>query len=159
MEKSLSKQHKLYLMLYCSQQPTVDVENVELRLWQEQLLDIIDEGGSDRKTRGFNPTYKVSPGAHRVARFDITNKPSDLLHILSQCALGTTDIFLFNHQRCLSSEDCCYSLLEMIKDGYASAPKFHDQTYESKLRMWLLYFLTEIQEYVLSRRIDGGSFS
>ena len=63
-------------------------------------------------------------GAHRVARFDITNKTSDLLHIMSRCSLATTDMFLFNHQRCVSSEDCCYSLLEMIKDGYASAPKF-----------------------------------
>ena len=64
-------------------------------------------------------------GSHRVARFDITNKTADLLHIMTRCALETTDIFLFNHQRCVSSEDCCYSLLEMIKDGYASAPKFH----------------------------------
>ena len=49
MEKSLSKQHKLCLELYRAQQPSVDVENVELRLWQKQLLGIIDEGGSDRK--------------------------------------------------------------------------------------------------------------
>ena len=62
--------------------------------------------------------------AHRVARFDITNKTSDLLHITSRCSLATTDMFLFNHQRCVSSEECCYSLLEMIKDGYASASKF-----------------------------------
>ena len=64
-------------------------------------------------------------GSHHVARFDITNKTADLLHIMSRCALATTDIFLFNHQRCVPSEECCYSLLEMIKDGYASAPKFH----------------------------------
>ena len=137
MEKSLSKQHKLCLELYRSQQPSVDVENVELRLWQEQLLDIIDEGGSDRKiiwVKGkdgnegkswFQSYLQSLRGVHRVARFDITNKSSDLLHIMSRSALGTTDIFLFNHQRCLPSEDCCYSLLEMIKDGYASAPKFH----------------------------------
>ena len=64
-------------------------------------------------------------GSHRAARFDITNKAADLLHIISRCALETTDMFLFNHQRCVSSEECCYSLLEMIKDGYTSAPKFH----------------------------------
>ena len=44
---------------------------------------------------------------------------------MSRCALETADIFLFNHQRCVPSEDCYYSLLEMIRDGYASAPKFH----------------------------------
>ena len=64
-------------------------------------------------------------GSHRVARFDITNKSADLLHIMSRCALETTDIFLFNHQRCVSSVDCCYSLLEMLKDGYASSTKYH----------------------------------
>ena len=37
----------------------------------------------------------------------------------------TTNVFLFNQQHCVPSEECCYSLLEMIKDGYASAPKFH----------------------------------
>ena len=137
MEKSLSKQNKLCLELYRSQQPSVDVKNVELRLWQQQLLDIIDEGGSDRKiiwvkgkdgNKGkswFQSYLQSLRGVHRVARFDITNKSSDLLHIMSRSALGTTDIFLFNHQRCLSSEDCCYSRLEMIKDDYASAPKFH----------------------------------
>ena len=66
--------------------------------------------------------------AYRVARFDITNKTTDLLHIMSRCSLATTNVFLFNHQRCFPSEECCYSLLEMIKDGYASASKFQIKT-------------------------------
>ena len=116
----------------------MEVANAELRLWQEQLLDIISEDQmNDRKimwVKGkdgnvgkswFQSYVQSLHGAHRVARFDITNKTADLLHIMGRCALATTDIFLFNQQRCISSEDCCYSLLEMIKDGYASAPKFH----------------------------------
>ena len=137
-EKSLSKQNKFCLELFRAQQPTVDVTSVELRLWQEQLLDIVNEDQkNDRKiiwVKGQNgnegkswfQSYLQSlHGTHRVARFDITNKTSDLLHIMSRCELATTDVFLFNQQRCVSSEECCYSLLEMIKDGYASAPKFH----------------------------------
>ena len=138
LEKSLSKQNKFCLDLFRAQKPTINVENTELRLWQDQLLDIINlDEMEDRKIiwvigkegnegKSWFQSYLQSLyGNHRVARFDITNKTTDLLHIMSRCALATTDIFLFNHQRCVSSEDCCYSLLEMIKDGYASAPKFH----------------------------------
>ena len=87
MEKSLSKQHKLCLELYRSQQPSVDVENVELRLWQEQLLDIIDEGGSDRKiiwVKGkdgnegkswFQSYLQSLRGVHRVARLTLPTSP------------------------------------------------------------------------------------
>ena len=137
-EKSLTKQHKFCFELFQAQRPTVDVANAELRLWQEQLLDIINEDEmNDRKiiwVKGekgnegkswFQSYVQSLHGAHRVARFDITNKTADLLHIMRRSALATTDIFLFNQQRCISSEECCYSLLEMIKDGYASAPKFH----------------------------------
>ena len=138
LEKSLSKQNKFCLELFRAQKPTTDVENAELRLWQDQLLDIIKvDQMEDRKIiwvigkqgnegkSWFQSYIQSLYGSHRVARFDITNKTADLLHIMSRCALATTDIFLFNHQRCVSSEECCYSLLEMIKDGYASAPKFH----------------------------------
>ena len=137
-EKSLSRQNKFCLDLFRAQQPTTDVDTAELRLWQKQLLDIVSvDEMNDRKIiwivgkegnegKSWFQSYLQSlHGEHRVARFDITNKTADLLHIMSRCALATTDIFLFNHQRCVSSEDCCYSLLEMIKDGYASAPKFH----------------------------------
>jgi len=137
-EMSLSKQNKFCLELFRAQKPTIDVENTELRLWQDQLLDIIEDNQmDDRKIiwvigregnegkSWFQSYIQSLYGSNRAARFDITNKTADLLHIMSRCALETTDIFLFNHQRCVPSEDCCYSLLEMIKDGYASAPKFH----------------------------------
>ena len=138
LEESLTKQHKFCLELFRAQRPAVDVKSAELRLWQYQLLDIVTEGQmNDRKIiwiKGadgnegkswFQSYLRSFYGSHRVARFDITNRTSDLLHIISRCALEMTDIFLFNHQRCVSSEDCCYSLLEMVKDRYASSPKYH----------------------------------
>ena len=49
-EKSLSKQNKFCLDLFRAQKPTIDVENLELRLWQDQLLDIINvDQMEDRK--------------------------------------------------------------------------------------------------------------
>ena len=136
-EESLSKEHKLCLDLFRAQQPTTEVASAELRPWQTKLLDAIEQvqmndrmiiwvmGRKGNEGKSWFQSYIQSlHGAHRVARFDITNKTSDLLHIMSRCPLATTDMFLFNHQRCISSDDCCYSLLEMIKDGYASAPKF-----------------------------------
>ena len=111
LENSLSKQNKFCLELFRAQKPTTDVENAELRLWQDQLLDIINlDEMEDRKIiwvigkegnegKSWFQSYLQSLyGNHRVARFDITNKTADLLHIMSRCALATTDIFLFNHQ-------------------------------------------------------------
>ena len=152
-EKSLSRQNKFCLDLFRAQQPTTDVDTAELRLWQKQLLDIVsaDEmddrkiiwvvGKKGNEGKSWFQFYLQSlHGEHRVARFDITNKTADLLHIMSRCALATTDLFLFNHQRCVPSEDCCYSLLEMIKDGYASAPKFHGSLLRIKRPNLVLVF-------------------
>ena len=46
-EMSLSKQNKFCLELFRAQKPTIDVENTELRLWQDQLLDIIEDNQMD----------------------------------------------------------------------------------------------------------------
>ena len=131
-------QNKFCLDLFRAQKPTLDVGNINLRLWQDHLLGIIEGNQMDdwkiiwviglegNEGKSWFKSYIQSLyGSHRAARFDITNKTVDLLHIISRCALETKDIFLFNHQHCVSSEECCYSFLEMIKDGNTSAPKFH----------------------------------
>ena len=117
-EESLSKEHKFCLDLFRAQQPTTEVASAELRPWQTKLLDVIEQvqmndrmiiwvmGRKGNEGKSWFQSYIQSlHGAHRVARFDITNKTSDLLHIMSRCPLATTDMFLFNHQRCVSSEE------------------------------------------------------
>ena len=42
-EESLTKQHKFCLQLFRAQQPTTEVANAELRPWQTQLLDVIEQ--------------------------------------------------------------------------------------------------------------------
>ena len=95
------------------------------------IIWLIGRKGNEGKS-WFQSYIQNLYGSHRVARFDITNKTDDLFHIMSRCSPATTDIFLFSNQRCVSSKDCCYSLLEMIKDGYASAPTFHGSLFKIK---------------------------
>ena len=156
-EASLSKQNKHCLELFRNQQASANVENVQLRPWQDQLIQCIErEKMNDRKIiwviglKGnegkswFQSYYQSLYGVHQVARFDITNKTADLLHIMSRSALTTINTFLFNHQRCVSSEDCCYSLLEMIKDGYASSPKFQGSILRFKTPNTVIVFSNRI---------------
>ena len=82
--------------MFRAQQPTTDVDTAELLLWQKQLLDIVSvDEMNDRKIiwivgkegnegKSWFQSYLQSlHGEHRVARFDITNKTADLLHIMS----------------------------------------------------------------------------
>ena len=103
------------------------------------IVWVIGTNGNERKS-WFPSYYQSLYGVHRGARFDITNKAADLLHIVSRSALATTDTFLFNHQRCVASVDCCYSLLEMIKDGYASVPKFQGSNLRFKTPNLVIVF-------------------
>ena len=104
--KSLSKQKKFCLSLFGAQKPTKDVENTEPRLWQEQLLYIIKDNpmndgkiiwiigqeGNEGKY-WFESYIRSLYGSYLVAHFDIINKIAVFLHIMSRCALETTDIF------------------------------------------------------------------
>ena len=89
-----------------------------------KIIWIFGRKGNDGKS-WFKSCIQSLYASHCAARFDIINKTADMLHIMSRCALETTCIFLFNHQRSAPSEGCCYLLLELIKDGYASVHKFH----------------------------------
>ena len=71
-------------------------------------------------------------GYARVARLDIKIKTANVLHILRKFPLSTTDIFLFNDARAINYESCCYTILEDIKDGIASASKFNSEVIQFK---------------------------
>ena len=66
-------------------------------------------------------------GNARVSRLDLKGKIKNILHALRKCALTTLDIFLFNDARSLNCESLCYSILEYIKDGSATATKFDSE--------------------------------
>ena len=101
--------------------------------WKIERLSGLSKNKEMKENLGFSLTFKVCMGVTvQVARFNITNKTADLLHIMSQCALATTDILLFDHQVCVLFEDCYYPLLKIIKDEYESAPKFHGSLFRVK---------------------------
>ena len=100
-EKSLSKQNKFCLDLFRAQRQTTDVKNAELRLLQDQLLDIIEDNQMDdrkiiwvigregNEVKSWFQSYIQSLyGSHR---FELTNKTDDHSHIMSLLALETTD--------------------------------------------------------------------
>ena len=142
-EESLAKEHKEALKVYRNQMPRIDIQDVELRPWQQQLLDIIKipserkviwvKGvkGNEGKT-WFQKYVQALFGYARVARLDIKIKTANVLHILRRFPLSTTDIFLFNDARAINYVSCCYTILEDIKDGSASASKFNSELIQFK---------------------------
>ena len=52
------------------------------------IIWVMGRKGNESKS-WFQSYIQSLHGAHRVARFDITNKTSDLLHIMSRCSLAT----------------------------------------------------------------------
>ena len=142
-EESLSKEHKEALKFYKNQMPRINIQDVELRPWQQQLLDIIKTPsereviwvkglkGNEGKT-WFQKYMQALFGSVRVARLDIKSKTANILHALRKFPLSTTDIFLFNDARAINYESCCYTILEDIKDGNATASKFNSEVIQFK---------------------------
>ena len=71
-------------------------------------------------------------GYSRVAMLDIKSKTSSILHALRKFPLSTVDIFFFNDARAINHELCCYTVLEHIKDGSATASKFNSEWIQFK---------------------------
>jgi len=142
-EESLTKEHKEALKIYRNQMPRIDIQDVELRLWQQQLLDIIETPsereviwikglqGNEGKT-WFQKYVQALFGHAHVVRLDLKSKTANVLHILRKFPLSTIDIFLFNDARAINYESCCYTILEDIKDGSASASKFNSEVIHFK---------------------------
>ena len=128
-EESLRKEHKQAFDIYRKQRGHINLNETELRPWQQDLLEKIKQP-SDREViwvRGFQgnegktwfQTYLESRyGYERVVRMDLKTRQQDLFHALSRRPLCTADIFLFNVPRSSEENDfCSYSTLESIKDG------------------------------------------
>ena len=112
-----------------------NILDVQLRPWQQQLLEIIKvptdreiiwvigKKGNEGKT-WFQQYLHTFYGYDRVVRLSLEMKKSNVLHILKKRPLSTTDIFLFNEPREVNYEILSYSVLESIKDGTAVSSKY-----------------------------------
>ena len=157
-EDSLSIDHKEALELYQKQMPRVSVQDVQLKPWQQQLLDIImvpaereiiwiiGKDGNEGKT-WFQKYVQARFGFARVTRFDIKNKSRDILHALKKFPLTTIDIFFFNEARARDSKNCCYTVLEDIKDGSATASKFQSQVINFKTPNVVVVFSNDMPNW------------
>ena len=134
-EESLTIERKKALILYRKTKPTIEIANVQLRPWQESLMNmmipsertvfwIIGSKGNEGKSwfQGYLETFY---GYSRVVRLELSNTSPNILHALSKRPLSTTDIFLFNDTRATSSLSQNYSILENIKDGSAISSKYN----------------------------------
>ena len=137
-EEALPKNRKECLDLYRRSRHPIDLTDIKLRIWQETLLEKIKEPtereviwvrgvmGNEGKT-WFQKYAQSLFGYSRVAILDLKNKTANILHALRKFSLSTVDMFLFNDARADNYHSCCYTVLEYIKDGSATAPKFNSE--------------------------------
>ena len=154
-EESLSRNRKEALDVYRKQQPARNMEQVELRLWQQHLMSMIVipsereviwiQGVRGNEGKTWFQDYLASFYGHaRVVRLDFKMKTSNVLHALTKRPLSTTDIFLFNEPRAINNEACNYSILESIKDGTAVSSKYNNDIVNFKVPNVVIVFSNSI---------------
>ena len=142
-EDALPKQYREALNIFCKSRMSIDMIDVELRPWQQELIEKIkvptERGviwvkgiqGNEGKT-WFQKYVRSLFGYSRVAMLDLKSKTANILHALRKFPLSTADIFFFNDARAINYETCCYTALEHIKDGIATASKFNSECIQFK---------------------------
>ena len=137
-EDALPKQFREALEIFRKSCSSMDLIDVELRPWQQELMEktkapterevIWVKGIKGNKGKTWFQKYVRSLFGHsRVAMLDLKSKTGNILHALRKFPLSTVDIFFFNDARAINYEHCCYTVLEHIKDGSATASKFNSE--------------------------------
>ena len=139
--QALPREMKEDVDLYMENQADFrDVGNVELKPWQESLLEyvkqpcdreifwIIGKEGNEGKN-WFQKYVKSWLGARRVVTgIDIKANNASIFQALRKCPIVTADIFLFNIGKSMKKFDQMnYDALEKMKDGEAFASKYDSQ--------------------------------
>ena len=139
--QALPREMKEDVDLYMENQEDFrDVGNVELKPWQESLLEyvqqpcdreifwIVGKEGNEGKN-WFQKYVKSWLGARRVVTgIDIKANSASIFQALRKCPIVTADIFLFNIGKSMKKFDQInYDALEKMKDGEAFASKYDSQ--------------------------------
>ena len=116
-----------------------DVGNVELKPWQDELMQyiipcdreifwIVGKDGNEGKS-WFQKYVKSMFGTRRVVSgIDIKTSNASIFQDLRKRPLVTADIFLFNIGKSMKKfDEINYDALEKLKDGEAFASKFNSQ--------------------------------
>ena len=157
-EDSLSKNNKECLKIYRKQMPRRDLNEIQLRPWQQQLMSemstpadreviwVIGKDGNEGKT-WFQEYLETFYGSARVVRLDLKMKTANVLHALIKRPLSSTDIFLFNEPRATKQESCNYSIIESIKDGTAVTSKYNNDIIRFKIPNIVVVFSNDIPNW------------
>ena len=134
LQRELKEDVDLYME---NQEDFRDVGNVELKPWQQSLLEyvqqpcdreifwIVGKEGNEGKS-WFQKYVKSWLGARRVVTgIDIKANSASIFQALRKCPIVTADIFLFNIGKSMKKFDQInYDALEKMKDGDAFASKY-----------------------------------
>ena len=143
-EESLTKHRKDALYLYRKQRAGRGTTHMELRPWQQELMERITtptereiiwvQGMRGNEGKSWFQEYLAAFYGHaRVVQLDLKMKSSNVLHALTKQPLSSIDMFLFNEPRAKNHEACNYSILESIKDGIAVASKYNNDVVHFKV--------------------------
>ena len=139
--QALTRDMKEEVDLYIENQENFrDVGDVELKPWQESLLEyvqqpcdreifwVVGKEGNEGKN-WFQKYVKSWLGARRVVTgIDIKANSASIFQALRKCPIVTADIFLFNIGKSMKKFDQInYDALEKMKDGEAFASKYDSQ--------------------------------
>ena len=139
--QALPREMKEGVDLYMENQADFrDVGNVELKPWQESLLEyvqqpcdreifwIVGKEGNEGKN-WFQKYVKSWLGARRVVTgIDIKANNASIFQALRKCPIATADIFLFNIGKSMKQFDKInYDALEQMKDGEPFASRYNSQ--------------------------------
>ena len=139
--QALTRDMKEEVDLYIENQADFrDVGNVELKPWQESLLEyvqqpcdreifwVVGQEGNEGKN-WFQKYVKSWLGARRVVTgIDIKANSASIFQALRKCPIATADIFFFNIGKSMKKFDKInYDALEKMKDGEAFASKYDSQ--------------------------------
>ena len=139
--QALPREMKEGVDLYMENQADFrDVGNVELKPWQESLLEyvqnpcdreifwVVGKEGNEGKN-WFQKYVKSWLGARRVVTgIDIKANNASIFQALRKCPITTADIFLFNIGKSTKKFDRInYDALEQMKDGEPFASRYNSQ--------------------------------
>ena len=135
-EHALPEEMKNVLDIYMKQVQEVNHNNVELKPWQKELLEYINNptqrqiiwvvGKSCGEGKSWFQKYvKSAYGTKKViSGINLRANTASICHVLSNQSLSTADIFLFNIGKAQKKTDAVnYEVLEDLKDGDAFAAK------------------------------------
>ena len=156
LEESLPEELKDILNIYMKQAQEVNHNNVELKPWQKELLEYINNptqrqiiwvvGKSCGEGKSWFQKYvKSAYGTKKViSGINLRANTSSICHVLSKQSLSTADIFLFNIGKAQKKTDAVnYEVLEDLKDGDAFAAKYNSQQLKIRTPNVVMVFSNE----------------